>query len=193
MSNKGPRIVVITAPSGSGKTSIARRVLAAFPSMRFSVSATTRPARPGEREGIDYWFMDAEGFERLVAEDAFIEREQVYPGRWYGTLHSEVDRSTTAAPVLLDVDVRGAENVKRVFGADALGIFIRPPSYDILEARLRARGTESAADLEVRLARVRDELTHEDRFDAVVVNDDLDRAVEETIGLVRSFLAGPSV
>ena len=189
MSNKGPRIVVITAPSGSGKTTIARRVLAAFPSMRFSVSATTRPARPGEREGVEYWFKDAEGFERLVDDDAFIEHEQVYPGRRYGTLHAEVDQSTTAAPVLLDVDVKGAENVKSVFGADAFAIFIRPPSYEVLEARLRARGTESAADLETRLERVRLELTYENRFDAVVLNDDLGRAAEETIGLVRSFLA----
>lgn len=193
MSNKGPRIVVVTAPSGSGKTSIARRVLAAFPNMRFSVSATTRPPRPGERDGVEYWFKDAAGFERLVAEDAFIEHEQVYPGRWYGTLHSEVDRSSTAAPVLLDVDVKGAENVKRAFGADAFAVFVRPPSYEILEARLRARGTESAADLETRLERVRLELTYENRFDAVVVNDDLDRAADETIGLVRSFLSGSTV
>lgn len=183
------KIVVLTAPSGSGKTTIARRVLEAIPEMRFSVSATTRSPRPHEREGIDYYFVSPERFRALVAEGELLEHEEVYPGRFYGTLRSEVERLAERVPVLLDIEVKGALNVKRLFGDEALVLFIRPPSLEALEARLWARGTETPTSLRQRLERARGEIAFADRFDAVIVNDDLDRAVEETLQRVRSFLA----
>ncbi|QXD13793.1 guanylate kinase [Rhodocaloribacter litoris] len=182
------KIVVLTAPSGSGKTTIARRVLDAFPGMHFSVSATTRPPRPGEVDGVHYHFVSEEEFRRLIDEGAFIEYEEVYPGRFYGTLVREVREAARTGPVLLDVEVKGAMNVKRLFGDDALVIFIRPPSLAVLAERLRRRGTETEASLRTRLERAAQELEYADRFDAVVVNDELDRATEETLRLVRSFL-----
>ncbi|CAM3215902.1 guanylate kinase [Rhodothermus bifroesti] len=186
-----PRLVVLTAPSGAGKTSIARRVLQAFPNMRFSVSATTRPPRPGERNGVDYYFLSEEAFRELIRDGQFVEYEEVYPGRLYGTLRSEIDAASRAHPVLLDIDVKGALRIKERFGEEALAIFIKPPSLEVLADRLRTRGTENAAALAERLERARMELTYEDRFDAVVVNDDLERATAETLNLVRSFLSRP--
>ncbi len=186
-----PRIVVLTAPSGAGKTTIARRVLQAFPNMRFSVSATTRPPRAGERDGVDYYFLSEEAFRELILRGQFVEYEEVYPGRLYGTLRSEIDAASRAHPVLLDIDVKGALRIKERFGEEALAIFIKPPSFEVLEVRLRARGTEDESAMTERLERARMELTYEDRFDAVVVNDDLERAAAETIRLVRLFLSRP--
>lgn len=181
-------IVVLTAPSGSGKTTIARRVLEAVPEMRFSVSATTRPPRPNERDGIDYHFMSVDEFRRRVRKGDLLEYEEVYPDRFYGTLRSEVETATPEKPVMLDVDVKGALSVKRMFGDRALVIFIRPPSIESLEERLRLRGTESAETLRQRLDRATVELGYEKEFDAVVVNDDVEKAVSETLRIVRSFL-----
>jgi guanylate kinase len=182
------RIVVLTAPSGAGKTTIARRVLAAFPQMRFSVSATTRPIRPGERNGVDYHFISTADFQSWIAAEALLEYEEVYPGRFYGTLKAEVAHATTEQPVLLDVDVKGAMAVKAHYGPEALVIFLHPPSMDVLAERLRARGTETPQTLQTRLDRVRLELSYARHCDVVVVNDDLERAVAETIGQVRAFL-----
>ena len=188
MSNKGPRIVVVTAPSGSGKTSIAHRLLDAVPGMRFSVSATTRQPRPGEHDGEAYHFLPVDAFRARADAGDFAEFEEVYPGLFYGTLRAEIDRSSVDRPVLLDVDVKGAARVKEAYGDRVLAVFVRPPSLDVLEARLRHRRTESSESLRTRLDRARLELSYEPRFDVTVVNDELDRAVEETIALVRSFL-----
>jgi guanylate kinase len=181
-------LIVLTAPSGAGKTTIARRLMAEVPGLRFSVSATTRPPRPGERDGVDYFFLSEEAFAARVAEGAFVEHEEVYPGRFYGTLREELERAGHA--VLLDVDVKGALAVKRLYGDRALTLFIRPPSLAALAERLRARGTETGDRLAVRLERARLEMEYAPAFDAVVVNDGLEAAVAETVALVRAFLAG---
>lgn len=182
------KIVVLTAPSGAGKTTIARRVLEAIPELRFSVSATTRPPRPHERDGVHYHFVTAERFQEMVAAGELLEHEEVYPGRFYGTLRSEVERLAQDVPVLLDVEVKGALNVKQLFGDRALVLFIRPPSLEALEARLRERGTETPVSLRQRLLRAEQEMAFAGCFDAVIVNDRLEEAVEETLHQVRSFV-----
>lgn len=181
-------IVVLTAPSGAGKTTIAHRVLDAIPEMRFSVSATTRARRADETDGDDYHFLSTEEFEKRIADGDLLEYEEVYPGQFYGTLQSEIEDKSTDGPVLLDIDVEGALNVKEIFGDDALVLFIAPPSKEELQHRLRDRGTEDDQSLTDRLNRADQEMEKADAFDAVVVNDDLDTAVEETLRRIRQFL-----
>lgn len=183
-----PRIVVFTAPSGAGKSTIARQVLRAFPRLRFSVSATTRPPRDYERSGVHYHFMTETAFRRAIDAGELLEHEEVYPGRFYGTLRRTTDAATTEAPVLLDIEVKGAMNVKRLYGDDALILFIEPPSLDELERRLRERGTEDEETLRIRLARAAYEITCADQFDAVVPNNDLQAAIDEAVRLVGDFL-----
>ncbi len=182
------KIIALTAPSGAGKTTIARRMLAVFPEMTFSVSATTRERREHEKHGVHYYFVSEDEFRELIAAGELIEQEEVYPGRFYGTLRSEVEQKAETAPLLLDIDVEGTLNVKRLYSDDVLAIFIEPPSLEVLAERLRRRNTETETSLRHRLERARHELTYADRFDAVVVNDDLTQAVDETIRLVRQFL-----
>jgi guanylate kinase len=182
-------IIVLTAPSGAGKTTIAHRVMEAMPEMQFSVSATTRPPRPDETDGEDYHFLSVEEFEDRIDSGALLEYEEVYPDRFYGTLRAEVESKSADGPVLLDIDVNGALNVKEAYGDDALVLFVAPPSKAALRRRLKGRGTEDEAALADRLARADRELERADAFDAVVVNDDLDPAVEETLTRIRQFLA----
>lgn len=190
MSGRESRIVILTAPSGSGKTTIARRVMDLVPELQFSVSATTRPRRSHEREGVDYYYVDRQQFQTYIDSGELLEFEEVYPGRFYGTLRSEVDRKSKAGPVLLDIDVRGALTVKQLFGDDAYVIFLRPPSVKELERRLQRRATEDATTIRTRLDRAQEELQYENQFDAVIVNDDLESAVSETLARVREFLKG---
>ena len=159
-----------------------------MPSLRFSVSATTRARRPHERDGVDYHFVTGAEFARLRDQGELLEFEEVYPGRLYGTLRSEVERSAKEGPVLLDIDVKGAMNVRRAFPEESFVVFILPPSLDELESRLRNRGSEDEESVRDRMERARHELEYADSFDAVVVNDDLDRATSETLDLLRSFL-----
>jgi guanylate kinase len=178
------KIIVIAAPSGAGKTSIAREILRRNPSLRFSVSATTRPKRAGETDGTDYFFLTREVFMDRVTRGEFVEWEEIY-GNWYGTLQSEVDAAIARGKHLLfDVDVKGALSIKRRY-PEALLIFIQPPSFEMLEQRLRARLTENAAALERRLARVPMELAQAPLFEHRVTNDVLDRAIEEVQTIVQ--------
>jgi guanylate kinase len=168
--------------------------MAEVPGLRFSVSATTRSPREGERHGVDYFFLSLVEFNERIEAGDFVEYEEVYPGRFYGTLASQVEESAREASgeggaVVLDIDVKGAFNVKRLFGADALTLFVAPPSLSELEHRLRHRGTETEDRIRVRLARAEMEMSHAQHFDHVIVNDDLDRAVAQTVALVRGFLA----
>lgn len=183
------KIVALTAPSGSGKSTIARRLMKAVPELAFSVSATTRPPRADETDGEDYYFLSEDDFRQRIDDGAFVEWEEVYPGRFYGTLRSEIERLARTGAALLDIDVKGALAVKRRYDEHALIVFIRPPSLSVLAERLRARGTETADSLAERLDHARTELSYAERFDAVIVNDDLEAAVEETLVLVRPFLA----
>lgn len=183
------KIVVLTAPSGAGKTTIAHRLLEAVPAVRFSVSATTRAPRDGEQDGVDYFFLSTEAFRQRLRDGAFIEYQEVYPGLLYGTLRAEIERVAADGAALLDIDVKGALNVKRLYGDRCLTIFVQPPSLAVLADRLRGRETETDASLAERLERARLEIEYAPEFDAVVVNDDLDTAVDETVSLVRTFLA----
>ena len=177
------RIIVISAPSGAGKTSIARLLLERYPSWRFSISATTRPRRDYEVDGVDYHFLERAEFERVVREGRMVEWEEIY-GNLYGTLRSEVDRllgDPEVDAVLFDVDVKGALSIRDAFPAETTLVFIAPPSIEVLEDRLRGRNTETEETLARRIARARMELEMQGEFEIVVVNDDLVRAVDELV------------
>lgn len=182
------KLIVLTAPSGAGKTTIARRVMEEIPQLVFSVSATTRSKRPNERDGEDYYFLSEAEFRSQIDRNAFLEYEEVYPGRLYGTLRKEVERVARKHPVLFDVDVKGALSIKNVYADRVLAIFIKPPSLEVLAQRLHNRQTESEEEFARRIERSKMELGYADRFDAQVVNDDLNTAVRETLGYIRAFL-----
>jgi len=183
-------VIVLTAPSGTGKTTIARRVQETLPEVEFSVSATTRPRRPNETHGEDYYFLSPEAFQDRIDAGDMLEFEEVYDDKFYGTLRSEIATKAAEHPILLDIEVNGAFNVKKEFGDDALVIFIAPPSMDELRRRLTSRGTEEEHDIAERLERAEMEIERQDEADVVVVNDDLDRAVDETLAHIRRFLHG---
>ena len=182
------RLIVFSAPSGTGKSTVAKLVMERLGSLEFSVSATTRPMRPGERDGVDYHFLSRETFEQKIAENGFIEHEFFF-GNFYGTL---LDKTTEAIEagrnLLFDLDVKGALNLKRIFGERALLVFLKPPSMEELARRLQERKSESAETLKTRLERAEMELSHADQFDFVVVNDDLGRAVDAVASRIAEFL-----
>lgn len=187
MSNK---VVIFSAPSGSGKSTIVQHILGLHPEMEFSVSATSRAPRGTERDGVEYYFLTAEEFRRRIEADAFVEFEQVYTDRYYGTLKSEVDRIWSDGHVIIfDVDVKGGVNLKKYFGDAALSIFIKAPSVEVLRQRLLARKTDSLEAIEERVAKAEEEMTYEDKFDYVLVNDDLATAFADAERVVDSFLS----
>ncbi len=187
--DQSPCLVVLTAPSGSGKTTIANQIMAKIPGFRFSVSATTRPRRPDEEDGTHYRFISHQEFQALIHSGEMLEHEEVYPGRLYGTLRSELEGSSAEQPILLDIDIEGAFRIKKIYGENALIIFIRPPSLRELERRLKDRATENEETIRIRLERARKELEAAVRqADKVIENDDIERAVKETLRVVRRFI-----
>lgn len=184
------KVIILSAPSGSGKSTIIEAIIGKPElDLQFSVSATCRPPRGAERDGVEYYFLSPEEFQRRVAADDFVEWEEVYPGRCYGTLRSEIDRITGAGHnVIMDIDVKGAVNVKRLLGARAVSIFIEPPSVAELRRRLEGRATDSAEQIEARVAKAELELGYAPQFDAVVVNDRLPEAVARVTALITDFI-----
>lgn len=184
------KIIIITAPSGSGKTTLVKRILEAYPRVAFSISACTRQPRPNEADGKDYYFFSEDKFKELIAQDAFIEWEMVYTGKYYGTLKTELDRiwSNHQAP-LVDIDVHGAISIQDKYPDRSLSLFIQAPSMQELRRRLEKRGTETPESLEERIKKAESELLYASRFDAVVINDDLDKATQELINTISDFLS----
>lgn len=187
---KRGKIIVISAPSGSGKSTIINSILDSGKfDLQFSVSATNRSPRKGEVDGVSYHFLTTEAFREAMANGEFVECEQVYPGRFYGTLKSEIaNKCDKGRNLVLDIDVKGALNVKKIFGGQAKTIFIMPPSIKALEERLINRGTDQPERIKERVDRAEYEIGLSPQFDAVVVNDDLDKAIEETTKIISSFL-----
>lgn len=183
------KIIIITAPSGSGKTTIVKRLLESYPKLAFSISACTRNPRAGEQDGKDYHFLQEEDFISKIKEDAFIEWEMVYTGKYYGTLKSELQRIWDEGRYpLVDIDVQGALNIKQKYPEDSISLFIQAPSMEELERRLVNRGTENEDTLKERLDKATDELTYAPKFDRIIVNDQLDRAVEEIKSIIENFI-----
>jgi guanylate kinase len=183
------KAVIICAPSGSGKTTIVRCLLENEPRLSFSISATSRKMRSGEKEGKDYYFISEAGFREKIRIGEFIEWEEVYPGVFYGTLKSEVERIWKEAKnVIFDVDVQGGINLKKYFGNDAIAVFIKVRDFNTLEKRLRLRQTESESDIRMRLKKSAYEMTFENRFDYVIINDNLEESCRVAVDKVKKFL-----
>lgn len=184
------KLIIVSAPSGSGKSTIIGKIIN-DPDLKlaFSISATTRAPRKGEIDGVHYHFMNVDDFKKAIEDNALVEYEEVYPGRYYGTLKSEIERiQNEGKNVILDIDVKGGVNVKRIYGNDALSIFIQPPSIDELRNRLLSRATDSIDAINQRVGKAEYELSFKDKFDAVVVNDDLNKAVEQTREIILKFV-----
>lgn len=183
------KLVIFSAPSGSGKTTIVRELLKRFPRFEFSISATSRAPRGVEQHGVDYYFLSNDEFRARVERNEFVEWEEVYQGTCYGTLRSEMERIWSNGNIIIfDVDVLGGINLKRIFGDDACSIFIMPPSVEELERRLRGRGTDSEEVILKRIGKAEFELSKAPEFDYTVVNDDLQQAIEQTASIIENFL-----
>ncbi len=183
------KVVIFSAPSGSGKSTVVSHVLPLHPEMEFSVSATSRKPRGTEQDGVEYLFYSADIFRKLVEMDKFVEYEEVYKDNFYGTLKSEVNRIWSKGHVIIfDVDVKGGVNLKKYFGDRALSVFIQAPSVEVLRERLINRGTDSPEAIEARVAKAAEEMTYADKFDYILVNDDLETALKEAEQVVDKFL-----
>lgn len=183
------KIIIITAPSGSGKTSITRYLMKTFPQLAFSVSAATRKPRGTEKDGIDYHFMSMDDFKDKIQHNEFAEWEMVYEGKYYGTLKSELEKIWTQNKIpVLDIDVKGAIHVQQQYPGTSLSIFIQPPSVDELKKRLQGRGTESAESLAARVNKAAYELSFKEQFNELITNDDLQHACSEAEKIVAEFI-----
>ena len=183
------KVVIFSAPSGSGKSTIVNHILTLHPELEFSVSAASRAQRGEEKNGVAYWFISADEFRRRIADGEFVEYEEVYPGSFYGTLKSEVERIWDKGnAIIFDVDVKGGVNLKKYFGDRALSVFIQAPSVEVLRQRLVSRATDSPEAIERRVAKAAEEMTYADKFDHIIVNDDLQKAYADAEKLVSDFL-----
>lgn len=183
------KLIVVSAPSGAGKTSIVRYLLEQNPQLSFSISATTRAKREMEVDGRDYYFISVAEFQQRIKNEAFLEWQEVYKGQYYGSLKSEVDRlSEEGKVVVFDVDVLGGLNIKKYYGEQALAIFVQPPTVEALKERLTGRGTETAESLQKRLDKAEYEMSFANQFDVILVNDKLEVAREEANRLIHDFL-----
>ena len=184
------KVVIFSAPSGAGKSTIVNHLLQLHPELEFSISATSRAPRGNERHGVEYYFFSADEFRHMIAEDKFVEHEEVYPGSFYGTLRSEVERIWAKDHVIIfDIDVQGGVNLKRIFGEQAFSVFIQAPSVDVLRERLIGRGTDSPEAIEKRVAKAASEMEFAaGKFDYVLVNDDLQTAKAEAEKVIDAFM-----
>ena len=183
------KLIVFSAPSGAGKTTLVKYLMEQIPSLSFSVSAASRKPRKNEVDGKDYYFLTVDEFKKKIEEQAFVEWEEVYKDHFYGTLISEVERiRNEGLHVVFDVDVKGGVNIKKQFGKDALAVFIEPPSIEALEQRLQNRATDSKKDISIRVAKAKEELAFAPYFDVIIVNDDLNIAKKEVLKVVTEFI-----
>ena len=183
------KVIIISSPSGGGKTTIMHRLMEHIPELEFSISACSRLPRQGETDGKDYYFLTEDDFRRKIAEDAFLEWEEVYEGKLYGTFKSEVQRIWGKNHyVIFDVDVVGGCRLKEIFQQQALSIFIKPPNIEVLRERLLLRQTETPEAIDVRVSRAQFELSYSDRYDIIILNDSVEKAVEQTQKVVKEFL-----
>lgn len=183
------KIIIFSAPSGSGKSTIINEIFKANSQLTFSISATSRSPRGTEKNGVEYYFLTPEEFRQKIDNQEFVEYEEVYPGCFYGTLKSELARAESEGKTLIfDIDVKGGMNLKRIFGEQALAIFIQPPSIAELKKRLISRATDSAEMIEKRVGKAEFELQFAKNFDTIIINDDLEKAKNETLNLVQDFL-----
>lgn len=183
------KVIIFSAPSGSGKSTIINYLMAQNLNLHFSISATSRPPRGTEKNGVEYFFLSPEEFKTLIAKGEFLEYEEVYKDRFYGTLKSQVDAQLERGEnVVCDVDVLGGQNIKAYYGDKALSLFIQPPSIEVLKQRLESRGTDAPEVIKDRLARAEFELSYADKFDKIVVNDNLEDAQNEALSLIKTFL-----
>lgn len=191
MMQAASRLLIFSAPSGSGKSTIVQWLMTEHPELQlaFSISCTSRAPRGTEQHGVEYFFISADDFRQRIEDDQFLEYEEVYENRFYGTLKSQVENQLAAGQnVVFDVDVKGGVNIKKFYGERALSIFIQPPSIDELRKRLEGRGTDAQSVIEDRLAKASYELTFASEFDKIVVNDDLEKAKQQTYQLIKEFL-----
>jgi guanylate kinase len=183
------KLIVISAPSGAGKTSIVHQLLKVIPELSFSVSASSRERRGNEVDGKDYYFLGVEGFQKKIKEDAFLEWEQVYENQYYGTLKSEIKRIWSEGKIVIfDVDVLGGLNIKKQYPKECLSIFIMPPSIEVLAERLIGRGSESDESVKKRLDKAEEETSKSGQFDTIILNDDFKTACEQTKEIITNFI-----
>jgi guanylate kinase len=185
------KMIIVSAPSGSGKSTIVNWLMKEHPELQlyFSISCTSRAPRGEEKDGVEYFFLTPDAFKEKIANNEFLEYEEVYENRFYGTLKAQVERQREAGQnVVFDVDVKGGVNIKKHYGDEALSLFIQPPSVEELRRRLEHRGTDTPEAIEQRLAKAGYEMTFAPQFDHVIVNDDLEKAKQETLRVVSDFL-----